>query len=62
MLPIKFSKIEGVKLPQTFFREFASSVKLVAGFILSSSACIIDHKFSIGFKSGELIGHTPFSQ
>ena len=44
--------------PLSSIQEFIRA-GMLPSFILSSSACIIDHRFSIGFKSGELLGHTP---
>ena len=51
----KFSRIEGLILAQ-------ATLRFVEDFISLSFSCKILHRFSIGFKSGELPGHIPLAQ
>ena len=57
----KFSRIEGLILAQATLRFADNCWRFVEDFI-SFSFCKILHRFSIGFKSGELPGHIPLAQ
>ena len=62
ILSINLPKIFGGILDHAVFSRVSSIFMSFDSPIESKSSFKIDHKFSIGLKSGELAGHVPFSQ
>ena len=55
---IKFLRVSGLILDQAAWSAFSSEAN--SGVFLHLSFLRIDQRFSIGFRSGELAGKTPF--
>ena len=58
----KFSRIDGSMLCHANFSFWISNSTVLTCPISSSRALRIDHRFSMGFKSGEFPGHSPLRQ
>ena len=62
ILAINLSKTSGEICPQAEISYISSVFRFVSGSKELMAVWIIDHRFSIGFRSGELVGQIPLGQ